>query len=230
MKTISEYSADDILKHLHGSVLEKIFWNIQGQIDNAKEFLDTEKNLEDALKQLTEKTIEEQEKIAKALLEYHASYFAQSKEMAEKKKYYDNKVFKKELTMLEKLQKHLEENPDSFKNWIESKQKIENQQLNRVYNRIKDLSDEELDKLFTHFLKWEEEYEEYEYTVNFCQTSSNILGAIMKVFEVHGEPMDFNEDFFSGAYQYRGYIVKVFCGQGCFYRFFKGEEMIFQTT
>lgn len=230
MKTIKEYSAEDVLKHVHGNVVETIFWNIQGQINNAKNFLETEKDLEEDFKLSTEKTIEEQEKVAKAIFDYHGSYFVQSKEMLELKKYYDNKVFKKELTMLEKLQKHLEENPYSFEDWIENKNKLESQHLNRVYNRIKDLSNEELDKLFSSFLKWEEEYEEYEYTVNFCQTFSNILDAVMEVFKTYGKPLEFDEDFFSEAYEYRGYVVKVFCGQGCFYRFFKGEEMIFQTT
>jgi hypothetical protein len=103
MKTIAEYKSEDILKHLHGGVLEKVFWNIQGQIDNAKEFLETEKNLDEELKQLTEKTIEEQEKIAKDLLEYHASYFAQSKEMAEKKNIMTTRFLKKNLQCLKNL-------------------------------------------------------------------------------------------------------------------------------
>jgi GTPase involved in cell partitioning and DNA repair len=99
MKTIAEYKAEDILKHLHGGVLEKVFWNIQGQIDNAKEFLETEKNLDEELKQLTEKTIEEQEKIALNKVNLLRAY---KEELEEKLKHAEKELIESEQKFFEK--------------------------------------------------------------------------------------------------------------------------------
>lgn len=99
----------------------------------------------------------------------------------------------------------------------------------QVIRSIKDLSDEELHQRLTHFLKWEEKYENMWYS-KYVQKSSRAFSVLLNVVKLVGDIVKSNEDFFAGGYSYRGYIFKCYCGQGCFWRIQKGDEIIFQTT
>lgn len=97
-----------------------------------------------------------------------------------------------------------------------------------LYEYFKTITDHQIDE----FLKWEEEYEEYEYTVNHTQTVSNIFSLLIKMFETFGIQTDENlldESFLAGKFTIDRFELKVYCGQGCFYRLFKDNNQIFQT-
>ena len=115
-----------------------------------------------------------------------------------------------------------------FKKIKDTEKRLEDRAM-QVISSIKDLSDEELHQRLTRFLKWEEEYEEMWYA-RCVQTSSRAFGVLLKVVKMIGDEFEASEDFFSGGYSYRGYVFKCYCGQGCFWRIQKGEEIIFQTT
>ena len=115
-----------------------------------------------------------------------------------------------------------------FKRIKDEEKRLEDRAM-QVIRSIKDLSDEELHQRLAHFLKWEEEYEEMWYA-RWVQTSSRAFGVLLKVVKLIGDEFEASEDFFSEGYSYRGYVFKCYCGQGCFWRIQKGEEIIFQTT
>lgn len=115
-----------------------------------------------------------------------------------------------------------------FKRIKDEEKRLEDRAM-QVIRSIRDLSDEELHQRLTHFLKWEEEYEEMWYA-RWVQTSSRAFGVLLKVVKLIGDEFEAREDFFSEGYSYRGYVFKCYCGQGCFWRIQKGEEIIFQTT
>lgn len=135
---------------------------------------------------------------------------------------------------LEKLKAFLdsEEGKESVKRF---KEKIELEKLNRekwvnhFIKRISKLNDSELEILLTRFFSWEHNIEERYYN-NGIQTSSNLIDVLFDVFKTLGEEFDSYEDFYGGGYIYRGYVFKLFIGQGSFFRVLKGKETIFQSS
>lgn len=95
--------------------------------------------------------------------------------------------------------------------------------------KLSRINDVELESLLNNFFKWEESFEE-KYYKRYIQTVSNIFERLYGVWETLGDEFDSSEDFYGSGYIYRGYVFKVFCGQGCFYRVEKDGEIIFQTT
>ena len=115
------------------------------------------------------------------------------------------------------------------------KQKLKTEELNRekwvnhFIRRISKLNDSELEILLTRFFSWEHKIEERYYD-NGIQTSSNLIDVLFDVFKTLGEEFDSFEDFYGGGYIYRGYVFKLFVGQGSFFRVLKGKETIFQSS
>jgi hypothetical protein len=100
---------------------------------------------------------------------------------------------------------------------------------NHIIKKLSNANDAELEIILNHFFKWEEKMEDL-YYARCIQTSSNLFDRLYDAWVKLGEPFESDEDFFSGGSIYRGYVFKIFCGQGCFYRVEKNGEIIFQTT
>lgn len=106
----------------------------------------------------------------------------------------------------------------------------ENQKL-RVQRHIDSIAAEDFEKKFEDFLKWEEQWEDFQYVHRHVITSSTIFGKVIKVLEKRGTPLrNRREDFFAGGFKWGKYTFKLYCGQGCFWRILKGRKIIFQTT
>lgn len=115
----------------------------------------------------------------------------------------------------------------------EERNKIRKKQCKRVWKYWKSLSKSEQKGLMDKFLKWETKYEDMWYTKRHTQTTSTLWGIFTSIIRNKGEDVSkkyLDEDFLGSAYKYKKYVLKTYCGQGCFDRlFYKGEE-IFQTT
>lgn len=104
-------------------------------------------------------------------------------------------------------------------------------QFDRVQKYINTIPAEQFEARFEQFLKWEEEWENFQYDHNHVMTSSRIFGKILTVLEARGTSLrNRREDFFSGGFKWGKYTFKLYCGQGCFWRILKGRKIIFQTT
>lgn len=97
-----------------------------------------------------------------------------------------------------------------------------------IIKRITKLTDEEFDQLMGKFFIWEEKFER-RYWKRYIEANSNLMDRLFDVFATLGEIFDSNEDFYSQGYIYRGYIFKLFCGQGCFYRIEKNKKIVHQS-
>jgi hypothetical protein len=112
--------------------------------------------------------------------------------------------------------------------------KREEERAERWVESVKDyiltLTDEEFDEEMMKFIKWETKYEDYWYDVKYTQTTSILFSCFASVFEELGIEVDKDSDFYSSGYEYRGYTLELYQGQGCFYKILKDGEVIFQTT
>jgi hypothetical protein len=115
----------------------------------------------------------------------------------------------------------------------EFKRKLEvaDGQRARVKRHLDSIPSKDFEQRFEQFLKWEEAWEEYQYTHNHVMTSSIVFGKVLKVLEERGTPLrNSRKDFFAGGFKWGKYTFKLYCGQGCFWRILKGRKIIFQTT
>lgn len=145
---------------------------------------------------------------------------------------------KKTESILERASKFLESPEgkksisDYFKREKERK-KLHKKQCKKVWQYWKSLSKPEQKELFEKFLTWETKYEEMWYTKRHTQTVFTLWGIFTSIIYDKGKDVtkEYNdEDFLGSAYKYKKYVLKTYCGQGCFDRlYYKGEE-IFQTT
>lgn len=101
-------------------------------------------------------------------------------------------------------------------------------QRNRIETYINKL--EIFDDWFPKFLKWEEKFEDYNYTVKNVQTESRIFNHLIDIFEPKAKILNLREDFLAKAFKYNGYTFKLYVGQGSFWRILKGKKVIFQST
>lgn len=105
--------------------------------------------------------------------------------------------------------------------YIDSIEKVESHQYQRINNFFQKLTSEQLDMWIPKFLKWEEEYEEYQYTERFTQTTSNIFSILMNILKEAGSQHDvddYEEDFLSDVFTWGDMTFKLYCGQGCVWR------------
>ena len=122
---------------------------------------------------------------------------------------------------------------------IKQKAIIEIHQYKKIENKIKDLSEGDIDDfedLMNKFINWEEQYEERNLKHNKSFSISYIFSNLFQVWENLGEDVTvaelFNGDkpFLGHAYLYKGYLMEVHCGQGCYYLIFKNDECLFQSN
>ena len=123
---------------------------------------------------------------------------------------------------------------EHMRNHFENKAKIESHQFQRIEKYFNSLNSQQLDEWIPKFLKWEEEYEEFQYTERHVITSSNIFSTVLDVLKKYGSEHDvddYDEDFLSGVFTWGNYTFKLYCGQGCFWRIQDNDgKIIFQTT
>lgn len=106
---------------------------------------------------------------------------------------------------------------------------VQNFQYNKVENYIKSIPENEIESKFLEFLKWEEKFEEKQYTINYTQTESLIMQYLMVYVEHIGKKGRTNGFFESCRYKYMGYVFELHVGQGAFWRIRKGRKIIFQS-
>lgn len=95
----------------------------------------------------------------------------------------------------------------------------------------------ELDNRIKSFLKWEEKVEDNHFK-NGTLKASNLFNCLLSLFVEEGlsvydsfvEKNPDKSDFLSDIYEYMGYELAIYVGQGCFYRILKDNECIFQST
>ena len=134
-------------------------------------------------------------------------------------------------SMLETLRKFLEseEGKESVKRFKRSAE-IREIRKESVSRFIKDLNDNDFESLFSKLLQWETKKEDYYYDVKHVIKQTHIFNNVIDSFFKLGKPYKSKDDFFSGGCKYRGYTIKIYCGQGCFTRICKGKKIIFQST
>lgn len=113
------------------------------------------------------------------------------------------------------------------------KKEIFDSQVKRVYTYYKSLSKKERKELIDKFLKWEVKYEDYYYMERHTQTTSILWTIFYSILVENGKDVTKkyrDEDFLGSAYQYKKWLVKTYCGQGCFDRLYYNNEEVFQTT
>jgi hypothetical protein len=135
-------------------------------------------------------------------------------------------------TLAEKLKETIdaEENNNFMDEWFSKLLYSHTRGLNRVSLMIENLKDDELYVWMKKFFKWEEKYEELQYNMGII-TSSNIFNSLFEFIYKKGTELknDFSEDFLSGVYEWRGYVFKIYQGQGCFFRVIKDDKYLFQS-
>lgn len=123
-----------------------------------------------------------------------------------------------------------EEFADKFEKYIADKIKADTIMMSRISNLIKGASAEQFNDFVTKFIKWEVDFEDRKYREGI-QTSSTFFSAIIKYCTENAESnIDSDDDFFSSGFIFKEYTFKLYCGQGCFWRIFKDDKIIFQNT
>lgn len=120
---------------------------------------------------------------------------------------------------------------EDMKKYFQQIAEYENRQLSRITKFIEKLSQEELEKWIDKFLKWEDDYEEFQYVHRHVQTESKIFAAWMSYIEQQGKSMRIfrNEMFCTRKYKWKKYKFVLYQGQGAFWRIWKGRKVIFQN-
>ena len=115
---------------------------------------------------------------------------------------------------------------EEFKHSLDVRDMLIEKYVTILTERISKLSDEELDKEFQKLFTWEDEFEERYYQRNII-TQSNILSYIFDAWVELGEEAEIDGD---EGYKFRNYTFVLICGQGCFTRIYRGDEIIYQTN
>lgn len=101
----------------------------------------------------------------------------------------------------------------------------------RIDKMLSHLDDKELEEWFKKFFKWERKYEDRKYEEGII-TSSLFFNALHRFISEKGICVfdQYNdEDFLAYAEEWRGYVFKLYIGQGSFVRIEKNGDIIFQT-
>ena len=118
---------------------------------------------------------------------------------------------------------------EEFKHSLDVRDMLTEKYVTILSERISKLSDDELDKEFQKIFTWEDEFEERYYQRGII-TQSNILSYIFDTWIELGEEVEIDCDFGDTGYKYRNYTFTLICGQGCFTRIYKNDEIIYQTN
>lgn len=145
------------------------------------------------------------------------------------KNYFKINPFKKSLELLKKSlnseegKKHLREYADKI---LKEKEYVLN-----YHNELSLLSDEQFETLLKkEFALHTEEYKDECYAKSCEPSEMEDLSNIYDVMLEYGEDVEIIGDgmFVSETKLYKGFVIQVYQGQGCFYRVYKNGECIFQ--
>ena len=118
---------------------------------------------------------------------------------------------------------------EEFANELALRDELTRKYVSIIADRVSKLSDEELDQWFQKIFQWEDGFEERYYQRGVI-TQSNILSYIRDAWGELGKTIEVDSDFADTGSRYRNYTFVLICGQGCFTRIYKGEEIIYQTN
>lgn len=134
------------------------------------------------------------------------------------------------MDMLEALRKHLEENPNSFVDYMKGIEDNKQRGIDRISRFVNSIQTNDIDFYFDKFLEWEKKFEERKYREGIL-TSSNVFNAITDYVEsVCDRHLNLDEDFLADAFVWRGYTFKLYVGQGSFWKILRNNEHYFTTT
>lgn len=128
--------------------------------------------------------------------------------------------------MLNKLEEFLDsEKGNNFINKIISKNELKNNRLVKLENYIEN---NDFDVLMNRMLNDNDEtWKNKCYSKGFEPYPTNILSLIIELITNKEETtLNISErsDFLCGEWEYKGYGLQLFCGQGCFYRLYKNID------
>lgn len=118
------------------------------------------------------------------------------------------------------------ENVKRAKEYFANIKMVEDHHFSRVFKYINKLDNAEFIEKIRHFCKWERKFEDFNFKVNHCETSSFVMCTLYKIFSKYGTSITHREDFCSGKYVYKGVTMSLFVGQGAFYKIEIKEERI----
>jgi hypothetical protein len=124
------------------------------------------------------------------------------------------------------------ENVAKMRQRILDEEKVRLAQENRIREHVKKIPQDKIDEHFLKFLDWEKRYEHFQYTHNYCCTSSTIFSRLMSLIAEESSTFldNLDEDFLADAFTWRDYTFKLYQGQGSFWRILKNNECIFTSS
>jgi len=134
---------------------------------------------------------------------------------------------------LNKLKEHLasEEGKAQMRSYFDEIAFVSGRQFHWGRKLFGNLEGDDLDVFLKKFFEWERAYEDKQYAKGVI-SSSNIWSAFLEYVAVDCDPPEDIEweDFLADYWDWKGYRIKLFQGQGCFCRVEKDNKEIFQTT
>ena len=133
---------------------------------------------------------------------------------------------------LDKLREFFES--EEGKIYIELQKKVNARKLDKelrfedsILNYITILeTEEDINVLVDKFVLWEDNIIEIN-TNLWVDANSNIFNRMVKIFICLGVKYQLYDGYLGVAYLYRGYVLKIYQGQGCMYRLRKEGVIIF---
>jgi len=122
-----------------------------------------------------------------------------------------------------------DEEMDDYFLILEKREQRLQKRVNSIRRFLSSKSDSDIEKIIIRFLEWEQEYEE-RFRKKGILTTSKLFYAVMEYCETHGKKHDIDGDFLTTSTLWGDYEINLYCGQGCFYRVIKNNEIIFQST
>lgn len=132
----------------------------------------------------------------------------------------------------DKLKEFFESEEGKF--YIELQQKVNKRKFDKelrfedsILNYITLLdTEEDIRVLAEKFLSWEDNVIEINPNL-WVDANSNIFSRMVKIFVCLGIKYPLYDGYLGVAYLYRGYVLKIYRGQGCLYRVKKDGVIIF---
>ena len=113
---------------------------------------------------------------------------------------------------LDEIEKIIDDNIDNHLLEYDRIKSIIDYQNNKIKNYI---DSGNVDIIFKKLFDWERKFEDIQYKKGI-ETSSNIFNHVFDIISKDGIELNFDEDFLASSYEYKGYIWKLYCGQGSF--------------
>jgi len=118
------------------------------------------------------------------------------------------------------------------KNFAKKQKFYDNHQEIRFGKFIDNIASDEIDNWMNKFLAWEKKYEEFRYKFRNEESESRIFNEVIKILEKKGKPIKIKETegFCAMGFSWNKYRFKLYCGQGSFWRIWKGRKEIFTSV